>query len=280
MSHVLSKNSYGKSQVRLAKVIRHNDHHDFVELSVNIELEGDFAKSYLDGDNSPVIATDSMKNTVYVLAADHPLTDIESFAQSLADHFLNQYTHVAMATVAIRQDRWIRVGHDHPHAFVSGGNEKRTCKISRRRSPASTERHGGIDELVVVKTTNSAFTGYVRDRFTTLPETSDRIMGTSVTADWNYIVGKHDCNGVYERARKAIIDVFAKNHSKAVQETLYQMGQAVLDACSEIDEIAITLPNQHRIPVNLEPFGLKNKNEIFVPQDEPFGLIKGTVRRG
>jgi urate oxidase len=251
-----------------------------MELSANIELEGEFAKSYTEGDNSSVIATDTMKNTVYALAADHPIGDIESFAQALAEHFLKKYAHVSAVTAAIRQDRWIRIGENHPHALVSGGNEKRTCRISRRRSPDSVERHGGIDELVVVKTTNSAFVGYIRDDFTTLPEAKDRIMGTSVTADWNYVVGNHDFNGVYHRARQAIIEVFAMHNSKAVQETLYQMGQAVLDVCSEIDEIAITLPNQHRIPVNLEPFGLKNKNEIFVPQDEPFGLIKGTIRRG
>jgi urate oxidase len=280
MSHVLSKNSYGKSHVRLSKVIRHGDRHDLMELSANIELEGEFAESYTKGDNSRIVATDTMKNTVYALAANHKLDSIESFAQSLVEHFLQKYSHVAAVTVSIQQDRWLRIDHNHPHAFVSGGDEKRICKISRRRTGTATQRTGGIDGLVVVKTANSAFTGFLRDQFTTLPETSDRIFGTSVRAEWIYTPGPHDFNSIYDRSRSRIIDVFAKHKSMAVQETEYEMGKAVLDACPEIEEISITLPNQHRIPINMQPFGLENKNEIFVPQDEPFGLIKATVRRG
>lgn len=279
MSHFLAANSYGKSQVRLTKIIRHGERHDLVELSANIELTGNFEESYTAGDNSRIIATDTMKNTVYALAATHPLENIESFAKALVDHFLEKFSYVSTATVSIRQDRWVRIGENHPHAFVSGGGEKRTCECRRRRSPAAGELRSGIDGLVVVKTTNSAFTGFMRDAFTTLPETTDRIMGTSVSVDWTYTPGSHDFNSVLDRTRTAIIDVFAKHYSKAVQETLYEMGQAVLNACPEIAEISITLPNQHRIPVNLQPFGLPNKNEIFVPQDEPFGLIKGTIRR-
>jgi urate oxidase len=280
MAHFLSKNSYGKSQVRLSKVTRRGELHELMELSANIELEGEFAESYTAGDNSRIVATDTMKNTVYALAATHPLENIESFAMSLANHFLEKFSHVVGVTVAIQQDRWVRIAENHPHAFVSGGNEKRTCQVIRCRSASKVDRTGGIVELVVVKTTNSAFAGFLRDAFTTLPETMDRIMGTSVSAEWIYSPGTHDFNSVYDRARSALIDVFAKHYSKAVQETLYEMGRAALDACPEIEEISITLPNQHRIPVNLQPFGLENKNEIFVPQDEPFGLIKGTIRRG
>jgi urate oxidase len=280
MAHVLAKNSYGKSQVRLTKVTRRGERHELMELSANIELEGEFTESYTAGDNSRIVATDTMKNTVYALAATHLLENIESFAMLLANHFLEKFSHVAGATVAIQQDRWMRIAEDHAHAFVSGGNEKRTCRVIRRRSASKADRSGGIEELVVVKTTRSAFAGFLRDAFTTLPETMDRIMGTSVSAEWHYSPGDHDFNSVYDRARAALIDVFAKHYSKAVQETLYEMGRAALDACPEIEEISITLPNQHRIPVNLQPFGLENKNEIFVPQDEPFGLIKGTIRRG
>jgi urate oxidase len=280
MSHVLSKNSYGKSQVRLSKIVRHAQRHELIELSANIELEGEFAESYTKGDNSRIVATDTMKNTVYALAASNPIYSIESFAQGLANHFLEKFAHVSRATVEIRQDRWERVAGDHPHAFVSGGSEKRTCRVVQQRSPGGMDLRSGIDGLVVVKTTHSEFTGFLRDAFTTLPETTDRMMGTSISAEWNYLPGTHDFNEVYQRARAFMIGIFAEHHSRAVQETLHEMGRAVLDACKEIDEISITLPNQHRIPVNLQPFGLVNKNEIFVPQEEPFGLIKGTIRRG
>ena len=232
MSHVLSKNSYGKSQVRLSKIIRHAQRHELIELSANIELEGEFAESYTAGDNSRIVATDTMKNTVYALAASNPMHSIESFAQTLANHFLEKFAHVSRATVEIRQDRWERVAGDHPHAFVSGGNEKRTCRVVQQRLPVVMDLRGGIDGLVVVKTTHSEFTGFLRDAFTTLPETTDRMMGTSISAEWSYLPGTHDFNEVYGRARAFMIDIFAASTTaRRVQETLHEMGRAVLDAC-------------------------------------------------
>lgn len=280
MAHVLKKNSYGKSQVRLTKVIRQGERHDLIELTADIELTGEFAPSYTEGNNSSLIATDTMKNTVYALAATHPMSDIESFAKSLADYFLEKFSQVSAVEVNLRQDRWLRIGQNHPHSFVSGGQEKRTCRLARARRATKADLISGIDGLVVVKTGNSAFAGFARDAFTTLPDTQDRIMGTSVTAQWKYKIESPDFNSVHERARQKMIDSFADHKSNSVQETLYEMGCGVLDGCPEIAEIEFILPNQHRVPVNLKPFGLENKNEIFTPTDEPFGLIKGTVSRG
>ncbi len=283
----LVHNSYGKSGVRLSKIIRHADYQELRELTANIQLEGDFAGSYLDGDNSQIIATDSMKNTVYVLAAEHPFTTLESFAHDLALHFLKTYSHVTEATVHLVEDLWLRIptdGKPHPHAFVSGGNEKRIASVIADRESISMQ--SGIDNLVVAKTTDSQFWGFIRDQYTTLPEARDRIMATSIEASWLYRAetkseaDKIDFNKNYDTIRTIILDIFATQHSLAVQQTLYEMGEAVLAAISDIEEISITMPNQHRIAFNLEPFGQKNQNEIFVPIDEPYGLISGTIKRG
>jgi urate oxidase len=276
----MQHNAYGKSRVRLTKIIRHPDRHDVKEFAVDIQLEGDFDDSYLKGDNSKVVATDSMKNTVYALAADHPLTDIEGFARFLGQHFLKKYAQVREAMVFITEDLWQRVvmdGKEHHHAFVSCGGEKRTTAVGSTRD--SVEIDSGLEQLVVLKTTDSEFHGFVRDEYTTLADTKDRIFATSVSANWTFASDKVDYNRVYAKIRQTIIDVFATHHSLAVQQTEHVMAAEILKQCPEVKTITISMPNQHRIPVDLTKFGLQNRNEIFVPIDEPYGLISITMGR-
>lgn len=279
VSTVLHHNSYGKSAIRLTKIVRGPQRHDLFEISVDIRLEGDFAASYERGDNRKIIATDSMKNTVYVLAKENDFASIEDFAKLLSRHFLSTYPQVKIATIDISQANWNRIDIDsrpHPHSFVSGGGELRTCH-------AITEKHssalfGGITGLQVLKTTASEFADFVADRYRTLKDTHDRIFATAVDVQWNYSGGA-DFNQSFTSIRSALLKTFATHHSLAVQQTLLAMGEAALAACPSIDSIELKMPNQHRIPFNLEPFGLENSYEIFVPTDEPFGLITGVVKR-
>src|SRR4051794_9236456 len=275
----LLSNTYGKSRVRLSKVTRHADgRHDLKELSVEILLTGDFAHTYLTGDNTGIIATDSMKNTVYVLAKQHPIDTIESFGAALANHFVETYKQVSGATVSIEQRLLHRIDHKgkpHPHAFVAGGNELRTCAVVNVRGTVSY--HAGIRDLLVLKTTNSAFKGYVRDQFTTLPETDDRIFATSVKADWDYSQTSGDWNACFASVRGALLARFAEHMSYSVQQTLYEMGKAALARCSAAKRIRIEMPNQHRLPFNFAPLWLKFENDIFVPTDEPHGTIVGEI---
>jgi urate oxidase len=272
----LEQNAYGKSSIRLTRVLR-GHRHNLLEMSVDILLHGDFAGSYTKGDNSTVIATDSMKNTVYVLAAENNFGSIEDFATLLCAHFKSTYPQVKSATVSISETIWNRIdveGGSHPHAFVGGNTERRTC-----RAATNDSLFGGIMGLQVLKTAQSEFSGFVSDRYRTLKDTTDRIFATTVEAEWKYGSESTDFNSAYFAIRSALLHAFASHHSLAVQQTLLAMGEAALAACSKIESIELKLPNQHRIPFNLEPFGLKNKNEIFVPTDEPFGIITGTVSR-
>lgn len=280
MSCALVHNSYGKSRVRLTRVSRLADRHDLRELSVDIQLEGDFDAAYEDGDNSKVVATDSMKNTVYVLAAQHPIDYIESFGKTLAGHFLARYAQVRSARIHLTEDLWLRMqsnGKPHPHSFVGGGSEKRVAIVELTRSGG--EIQSGIEGLIVLKTTASEFSGFVRDEFTTLPEVKDRIFATAVDAIWHYRSDEVDFNACHTLIRQALIDTFAAHHSLSVQQTLYAMGEQALSACADLEQITLIMPNQHRIPFDLTRFGLANRNEIFVPTDEPYGLITGTVQR-
>ena len=278
---MLTHNSYGKSKVRLTKVTRHADHHELMELDVAVELQGDFAASYTAGDNTKIVATDSMKNTVYVLARNHSLESPEEFARFLAAHFVVRYAQVKQATVSIAAQRWQRIempAGPHPHAFVSGGNEQRICTAIVERGKPEVLR-GGIQNLSVLKTTDSAFKDFVSDEFRTLPDTDDRIFATTINAEWTFGKTPQDWNAEFAAARGAILQTFATHYSLAVQQTLLEMGNTVLAVCPAMASISISLPNQHRIPCNLKPFGLDNPNVIFVPTDEPFGLITGTIER-
>jgi len=264
---------YGKSRVRVAKINRHPDRHEFSDLTVDLRLQGSFEECYLAGDNSLIVPTDTMKNTVYTIAADVDLDPVEPFALKLAEHFLTTHSHVKAATIHVAEHRWSRVD---PHAFEQG-QSLRLAEVEMTRDGATV--HAGLDHLVLLKTTKSAFEGYLKDRYTTLPETSDRIFATSVRAVWRYTSATVDFNASMERCRRTLIDVFAAHNSRAVQETLYAMGDRVLQSQSEIDEIRLTLPNKHYLPVNLKPLGLENRNEIFLPTDEPHGVIEACLTR-
>jgi urate oxidase len=279
MSH-LSHNSYGKSRIRLTRITRHADRHDLKELSIDVRLEGDFAASYLHGDNAKVVATDSMKNTVYVLAKKHGVGAIEDFAATVAGHFLQTYAQISTATVTVAEKPWTRLtfdGREHAHAFCGGGSERRLCTVTNSRQGRHVE--SGLDNLALLKTTDSAFTGFIQDAYTTLRDADDRVFATLLTARWRYREAPADWDRCHAAVRQAFLNVFARHKSLAVQHTLYAMAEAALEVASEVDEITLEMPNRHHLLVDLKPFGLDNRNEVFVATDEPHGLITGTVRR-
>jgi urate oxidase len=284
----LTWNRYGKSRVRLVKVRRphwgagapgvDDVPHEIVDLTIDVQLEGDFDRVYVDGDNSPCIATDTMKNTVYALARHDPIDHVETFAGRLAAHFLDMAA-VTRARISASEYRWDRVdvgGRPHPHAFAQPGGEQWTAVVTRDARGETIV--SGLTNLVVLKTTDSSFSGFPRDRYTTLPETEDRILATSITAAWTYRPGTTGF-AARDRIRRALVETFAAHTSRSVQQTLYAMGEAALAACDDVTDVTLTLPNRHHLLVDLKPFGLDNPNEIFVATDQPFGLIEATVKR-
>ncbi len=281
----LAWNRYGKSRIRLVKVRRPltgsgraGDPHELVDLTIDVQLEGAFEAVYVDGDNRPCLATDTMKNTVYALARQDPIDAVETFALRLADHFLAKPA-VSRVRISAVEQPWGRLssgGRPHPHAFVQAGAEHWTSVVTR--DGAGIEIASGLANLVVLKTTDSAFSGFPRDEYTTLPDTEDRIMATSITATWTYRPGTSDFSA-RAHVRRALVETFAAHVSRSVQHTLYAMGEAALAACTDVTAITLTLPNRHHLIVDLTPFGLDNPNEIFVATDQPFGLIEATIRR-
>ena len=281
MTAMLGTNSYGKSAVRLMKVTRDGAHHEIREFSVDIALEGEFSAAHVAGDNSVVLPTDTMKNTVYAKARELQLGAPEEFALALARHFLEASSAASSARVGVTESGWRRLavrGAEHDHAFERASPEQRIARVSMRRE-SSPEVVAGIDDLLILKSGRSAFSGYPRDRFTTLRETDDRILATSITTSWRYAPGTADFDASFKEVRRALLETFANHDSKSVQHTLYAMGEAVIVQCAAVEEIRITMPNKHHLLVDVAPLGMDNPNEIFVPTSEPYGLIEATVKR-
>ena len=276
----LSNNAYGKNAVNLSKIIRHKDHHEFRQISVNVSLEGDFEAVHTIGDNSKVLPTDTQKNTVYALAKEHFVDSIENFGIYLANYFLSNNPPVLQCTIEITEHLWNRMtieGKHHPHAYISGGAEKHVARVMQ--SKASTEITSGIKDLLILKTTDSGFENYIHDKYTTLKETSDRIFATNCEAGWLYKEAPKDSTTVFQDIRTILISVFANHKSLSVQHTLYAMAEKVLQTFSIVREISLKMPNKHHIPFNLQQFGMNNENEIFIATDEPYGYITATVTR-
>jgi urate oxidase len=278
----LTDNSYGKCDVRVTKVVRGGGRHTLWEFTVSILLTGEFARIYTDGDNSSCIPTDTMKNTVYVLAKQHEFDSPEAFGLIVARHFTENFGQVQTASVSIDQKLWTRVedrGQPHEHAFVASGSARRTCRVFSARGGGASAG-GGLAGLEVIKTTGSGFSGFQKDGYTTLQDTADRIFATTVDATWDFLpASSPDYNAAFATAFRVIPAAFAAHESPSVQQTIYAMGEALLAQAPGIASVSFSLPNQHRLLVNLAPFKLTNENEIFVATSEPFGFIKGTVAR-
>lgn len=287
MSHKIYSQSYGKSRVRLTKVFRETDVHEIVELSVDVELDGDFESAYADGDNSLVIPTDTMKNTVLAYARDLDVREIESFAWTLGAHFVEDFDHVTQASIKVTQRPWQRLqidGKPHDHAFSGCSQERQTCYVVVVASDEEgDEPEGalecGLEGLTLLKTTASGFTGFLRDEYTTLPETEDRIFATTVSAAWSYNDTPEDWSAMRDRVRGLLIREFAARYSPSVQKTLHEMALAVLDAEPIVEEVQLTMPNLHRHLADLSAFDLDNPNVLFIPTDEPHGNISAGVCR-
>jgi urate oxidase len=278
---MIVQSSYGKSRVRLVQVLRQPDRHDLRDLTVAIQFEGDYDASYIDGDNSAVLPTDTMKNTVYALAARQAVGEPEAFGLRLARHFLDRNVRLTRVRINLTEHTWERLPRgerSHGHAFVQTRAGSRTAAIDAGRNGTSVT--AGIADLVVMKTAHSAFAGFPRDEYTTLPETRDRLLATALTASWRYFSGDLDYGPTWRAVRATLLDTFAEHHSESVQHTLFAMGQGVLDAVADVAEIHLLMPNKHHLPVDLSAFGLENRNEVFVATEEPHGVIEATLARG
>lgn len=268
--------TYGKTRVRLTHVQRLADRHELKELSVDIFLEGEFQDAFTKADNSIVLPTDTMKNTVYVLARKKPLTCIEEFARDLGKHFLAAVPHVSQTRIEIKEVPWARID-DSAAAFVQAGLERRTTSFTGDRSKEIFR--SGIADLQILKTADSGFAGFLKDEYTTLAETNDRLLGTVLKADWLYNTADIDFSKTHAAIRDLLLSTFAAHQSLSVQQTLYDMGGTVIERFPVVGEIHLVMPNKHCLLVDLSRFGLDNPNQIFQPIDEPSGYIEARLLR-
>ena len=282
MSIVLGPNQYGKAETRVVRVYRDTARHEIRDLNVSTLLRGDFGAAHARGDQANVLPTDTQKNTCFAYAKEKGVGAIEDYALDLARHFVADIAPVSGARVDVTEYHWERVsvdGRPHPHTFVRAGDEVRTTAVSAEAGDRAWVI-SGLDGLVVMKTTGSEFHGFLKDRYTTLPETDDRILATSLTVRWRYRAWPPDgWDQAHARIRQILLERFAEVHSLALQQSLWEMGQGVLKARDDVAEIRLSAPNRHHFLADLAPFGLDNPGEVFHAADRPYGLIQCAVTR-
>lgn len=284
MSIVLGPNQYGKAENRVVRVYRESQRHEIRDLNVSTSLRGDFAAAHVDGDQSQVLPTDTQKNTAFAFAKEKGVASPEEYALALADRLLQASEAATGARIEVEEYAWDRIsvgGSGHDHAFVRRGGDTRTTVVTLddTEEQRRTWVVSGLKDLVVLKSTGSEFKGFLRDRYTTLAEADDRILATSLVARWRYEGTAVEWNKTFEDIRQVLLETFAVTYSHALQESLYAMGRAVLEAHPEVAEIKFSAPNKHHFLVDLSPFGLENNGEVFIAADRPYGLIEATVCR-
>jgi urate oxidase len=276
----LKQNTYGKGRVRIMRVKRDTDRHEVRELNVKVLLEGDFEESYTSSDNTKVVATDTIKNIVNIVARGQLGTETEPFVQAVAGYFFEHYGHVEKVSVTAQETKWDRLvvaGAEHDHAFRLDANGQNVVRLEATRTAQNLS--SGIAGFTFLKSTGSGWEKYLMDEATTLKETGDRIFSTAMNASWTWVAVPESYPDAGQKILAAMMEVFATTYSPSVQNSLFLMGSAALKAVPEISEISLACPNKHYIPLNMGAFGLDNPNVVFVPTDEPHGQIECTVSR-
>jgi urate oxidase len=278
MAIILGDNQYGKAESRVVRIIRDSPRHEIRDLNVTTAMRGPFDPAYLTGDQSNVLPTDTQKNTAFAFAKSKGVETIEGYGLELARHFVNDVEPIEGARIEIEEYAWERAvvdGVEHDHTWLRRGPEIRTAAITVDATGEYVI--GGVKDLVLLKSTGSEFAGFLKDEYTTLPETHDRVMATSLVAKWRFASTEVDWDVVYPRVKAIMVKEFATLQSLALQQTLWHMGRAVIEAIPEIVEVRLTAPNKHHFVVDLSPFGLENPGEVFIAADRPYGLIEAQV---
>lgn len=284
MGIILGDNQYGKAENRVVRIVRDTPRHEIRDVNVSTALRGDFAAAHLVGDQSNVLPTDTQKQTAYAYAKEVGIDSIEAYGLALARHFVDDVAPVDAARVEVEEYAWERVsvgGAEHDHTWVRSGREVRIASVTVEGTGPEqrTWVTGGLKDLVILKSTGSEFHGFLEDPYTVLQPTTDRIMATSLLARWRFTTADVDWNAVYPGVRQALVEAFATVTSLALQQTLYEMGRAVLEAFDVIAEVRLSAPNRHHFLYDLAPFGIENRGEVFHADDRPYGLIQASVLR-
>jgi urate oxidase len=280
MGIVLGPNQYGKAENRVVRIYRDTERHEIRDVNVSTALRGDFTAAHYSGDQADVLPTDTQKQTCYAYAKEKGIGEIENYGLDLARHFVDDVAPVAGARVEVEEYAWERV-NDHNHTWVKKGQEVRrtVVTVDGKGDGQKTWVVSGFKDLVLLKSTGSQFWGYHEDKYTILKPTTDRVMSTSLVAWWRYTTTDVAFTTVYDSVKRVMLQAYADVESLALQQTLYEMGKAALEAHPEIAEVKLSAPNIHHFVYDLSPFGLENNNEVFHADDRPYGLIQATVQR-
>jgi urate oxidase len=276
----LAENSYGSSRIHLLRVTKQEGRHDIREIRLSIRFEGDFEAAHIHGDNRKILPPDTMNNTVYALARQHSIEPLENLGLHLIEHFLTYNPQVTHVLIQASESSWARLpqgGKPHASAFARASNEERTSILSGTRE--GTQVRAGIDNLIVLKTTNYAFEDFKKDPYTTLQEEGDCILSTVIRADWLYTEEEAEFGPLWHGVRQMLLETFAEHDSQSLQHTLFAMGEAILNNCENVGEIHLSLPSKQFRLADLAPLGMDNPGTVFLPMDEPHATVEATLKK-
>ena len=294
MAIVLAGHQYGKAENRVVRFQRDSPRHEIVDLNVSSVLRGDFADAYLHGDQSKVLPTDTQKNVIYAFSKkfgqEGGVASVEAYAVELARHFVDTTGPVTGSRIDVDSYPWTRAevaGREHDHTWTRTGSEVRTVAVTvdgkSEGGGQVTHVVAGLKEFTLLKSTGSAFKDFLVDDYTTLPPTEDRVMATSLVAQWRYdascLAEGFDFDAAYADVKQAMIAQFATVQSLALQQTLWHMGSAAIETVPAVVEVRLAAPNKHHFLYDVGRFGLENPGEVFHADDRPYGLIQATIAR-
>jgi len=288
---MLGYNKYGKANVKFLRVVKETPKHLVHEVKAKMQLEGDFNESFETGNNRQVVPTDTMKNSLYIYAKKFNLNCLEEWAIEVGKDMLQRHNQISVVNLELEESNWERIkinGIEHNHAFLKReGIRFATMKMQRN---GQIKLNCGIKDLIIMKSTQSGFENYVKDEYTTLVETKDRVFCTKLFVSWEFNVSKPskiDFNSIYSNNLNLSLQTLAGQdplkgeYSGSVQQTLFQLGKKILQQNNSIDRVFISLPNVHYFLVHFQRFktNLTNQNEVFETFDGPHGLIEAVVER-
>ena len=214
----------------MVRIYRDTPRHEIHDVNVSTCLRGDFSAAHLTGDQSDVLPTDTQKQTAYAYAKEKGLASIEDYGLALARHFVHDVEPVQGARIEIDEYAWERAvvdGAEHDHTWIRKGQEVRTAAVTVDGDGEWVV--GGLKDLVILKSTGSEFAGFLTDPYTILEPTHDRVMATSLVAQWRFTRPAGDWqiawDEVYAGVKTQLVKQFAVVQSLALQQTLYAMGE-------------------------------------------------------
>jgi urate oxidase len=265
------RNYYGKADVIVYRLHRDGAQPPVLGAAVTMLLYGDaFWPTYATGDNTNLVATDSMKNFIQRETLNFEGADLESLCRFLAEKFLRTYPQTEGIQLSAIEIPYAALAGGNV-AFAPSGPDRALASIEMRRGGETVEMRSGIHGFKLLRLGGSAFTGFVRDQYTTLPEILNRPLHMWLDLEWTCAVPM----SLSAPVRRLVHQVFHEFESGSIQQVIYQMGTRMLAELPEIAEVRLEANNRTWDAVEERGDTLG----VYTDPRPPYGVLGLTLKR-